>query len=111
MSEARDKANDTSLPVEERMKALEEDPPKDLKDWPSDRDMRNATFGGGEGEHGYEEGPEKKLGPSGLVHHEDGTTTVNGEEVDRDDYTRDEKIKPAVQNLNDEKAAESDSDD
>ena len=101
-SDARDKANDTSLPLEERMAALEEDPPKDLKDWPADRDMRNATFGGGEGEHGYEEGPEAKLGPSGLVHHEDGTKTIDGEPVDDPSkYTRDEKIEPAVQNLGD----------
>jgi hypothetical protein len=103
MSEARDKAHDTDLPIEDRMKALEEDPPKDLSDWPSDRDMRNATFGGGEGDHGYDEGPERKLGPSGLVHHEDGRTTIDGEEVDGDDYKNDERIEPAVQNLGDAK--------
>jgi len=101
MSEEREKAHDTSLPLEERMKALEEDPPKNLEDWPSDRDMRQATFGGGEGEHGYDEGPESKLGPSGLVHHEDGTTTIDGEPVDPAKYKRHEKVKPAVQNLGD----------
>jgi hypothetical protein len=107
MSEAREKANDTSLPIEERMKALEEDPPKDLSEWPSDRDMRNATFGGGEGDHGYEDGPESKLGPSGLVHHEDGTVTVDGEEVDDPSkYKSDERIEPAVQNLGDAKDAD-----
>jgi hypothetical protein len=106
-SDAQNKANDTSLPLEERMAALEEDPPKDLKDWPSDREMRNATFGGGEGEHGYEEGPEAKLGPSGLVHHEDGTKSIDGEPVDNpEDYTSDEKINPAVQSRNDAKDAD-----
>jgi hypothetical protein len=82
MSDAREKANDTSLPMEERMKALEEDPPADPKDWPADRDMRQATFGGPEGDHGYEEGPERALGPSGVRHHEDGSVTVDGEDSD-----------------------------
>jgi hypothetical protein len=44
--------------------------------------MRNATFGGPEGDHGYEEGPEAKLGPSGLRHHEDGQVSIDGELVD-----------------------------
>jgi hypothetical protein len=101
--EQQSKANDTSLPLEERMEALEKDPPKDLKDWPSDREMRQATFGGGEGDHGYDEGPERKLGPSDVVHHEDGSTTVAGEDVDPSDYRNDEKIEPAVQNLGDAK--------
>lgn len=68
--------------VEERMAELEKDPPKDLKDWPDDREMRNATFGGPEGDHGYEEGPEANLGPSDLRHHEDGSVTIGGEKVD-----------------------------
>ena len=49
--------------------------------------MRNATFGGPEGDHGYEEGPEKKLGPSDLRHHPDGSVTIGGEKVDNpEDY-------------------------
>ena len=46
------------------MRELEENPPKDLKDWPTERELRNKTFGGPEGDHGYDEGPERKLGPS-----------------------------------------------
>ena len=30
----------------------------------------------------YEEGPERKLGPSGLRHHEDGSVSIDGEKVD-----------------------------
>src|SRR5436305_221274 len=70
----------------ETMQKLEEDPPKDLKDWPDDEN-KYETFGGAEGDHGYEEGPEAKLGPSGLRRHEDGSVTIDGEEVDNpDDY-------------------------
>ena len=65
----------------ETMQKLEEDPPKDLKDWPDDEN-KYQTFGGPEGDHGYEEGPEAKLGPSGLRHQEDGSVTIDGEEVD-----------------------------
>src|SRR5881227_3435414 len=66
----------------ETMQKLEEDPPKDLKDWPDD-DRKYETFGGREGDHGYEEGPEAKLGPSGLRHHEDGSVSIDGEKVDK----------------------------
>ena len=65
----------------ETMQKLEEDPPKDLKDWPDD-DRKYETFGGREGDHGYEEGPEAKLGPSGLRHHEGGAVSIDGEMVD-----------------------------
>src|SRR4051794_36928147 len=65
---------------------LEEDPPKKLEDWPDD-ERKYETFGGGEGDHGYEEGPEKNLGPSGLRRHEDGSVEIDGEKVDNpDDY-------------------------
>jgi hypothetical protein len=92
MSEARERANDTSLPLEERMKALEEDPPTDPKDWPADREMRNATFGGSEGDHGYDEGPEVKLGPSGVAHHDDGSVTIDGEPVDDPEQYKGEPV-------------------
>src|SRR5947207_11885287 len=73
----------------EWMQQLEEDPPKDLKDWPDD-ERKYETFGGREGDHGYEEGPEAKLGPSGLRHHEDGSVSIDGEKVDNpDDYKGD----------------------
>ena len=74
----------------ERMKQIEEEgPPKDLKDWPDD-DLKYETFGGPEGDHSYEEGPEKKLGPSNLQRREDGGVEIDGEEVDNpDDYKGD----------------------
>jgi hypothetical protein len=65
----------------ERMDEIEENPPDDLEDWPDDA-AKYETFGGPEGEHSYEEGPEKKLGPSSLRHTEDGGVTIEGEEVD-----------------------------
>ncbi len=83
-ADAREKA-------QERVKELEDDPPKDLEDWPDD-EAKYITFGGGEGDHGYEEGPERKLGPSEVRHHEDGTITVAGEEVDDPDEYKGEPI-------------------
>ena len=67
--------------AEKTIKDLEEDPPKKLEDWPSDH-AKYVTFGGREGEHSYEEGPESKLGPSGLRHNRDGSVEIDGEEVD-----------------------------
>jgi hypothetical protein len=71
---------------ENSLSDLEGDPPKKLEDWPDDK-RKYETFGGREGDHGYEEGPEAKLGPSGLRHHEDGSVSIDGEKVDNpDDY-------------------------
>jgi hypothetical protein len=67
---------------QQKMKELEEDPPEKLEDWPTD-EAKYTTFGGGEGDHGYEEGPEAKLGPSGVIHHEDGSVSIDGEKVDK----------------------------
>ena len=75
----------------EKIRELEEqdEPPTDLKDWPDD-EAKYITYGGGEGDHGYDEGPEKKLGPSSLERHEDGSITIEGEEVDNpEDYKAD----------------------
>src|SRR5215212_5538777 len=66
--------------AKETMKEVEENPPDDLEDWPDDA-AKYETFGGPEGEHSYEEGPETKLGPSSLRHHEGGDVTIEGEEV------------------------------
>ena len=74
--------------AKEKMKELEakDEPPKDLKDWPDD-ESKYLTYGGGEGDHGYDEGPEKKLGPSSLERRPDGSVAIEGEEVDNpDDY-------------------------
>ena len=65
-----------------KVREMEEtEPPEKLEDWPTD-EAKYETFGGPEGDHGYEEGPESQLGPSGLRHHEDGSVTIEGEEVD-----------------------------
>ena len=72
-----------------RLADLEDDPPKDLDEWPAD-ERKYDTFGGKEGDHGYDEGPEKNLGPSEVRHHEDGSVTVSGEKVDNpEDYKGD----------------------
>ena len=104
----------------EWMQQLEEDPPKDLKDWPDD-ERKYETFGGREGDHGYEEGPEAKLGPSGLRHHEDGSVSIDGEKVDNpDDYKGDpipggptdpNATGPDADNTKAEQEAEGESDD
>src|SRR5436190_24076849 len=77
------------MPDGESLKELEDDPPKKLEDWPDD-ERKYDTLGGGEGDHGYEEGPEKNLGPSGLRRYEDGSIEIDGEKVDNpDDYKAD----------------------
>jgi hypothetical protein len=77
--------------AKEKMKEVEENPPEDLEDWPDDA-AKYETFGGPEGEHSYEEGPEVKLGPSSLRHTEEGGVTIEGEEVDDPDRYKGEPI-------------------
>jgi hypothetical protein len=76
----------------EQVKELEDDPPKDLKDWPDD-ERKYVTFGGGEGDHGYDEGPEQNLGPSSVRRFEDGSVEIDGEKVDNPDDYKMESIK------------------
>jgi hypothetical protein len=93
-SEAREKAQekeDERESAKEKMKEVEEDPPADLEDWPDDA-AKYETFGGPEGEHSYEEGPETKLGPSSLRHLQDGGVTIEGEEVDDPDKYKGDPI-------------------
>jgi hypothetical protein len=71
-----------------KVRALEENPPEKLEDWPDD-EAKYETFGGPEGTHSYAEGPEAKLGPPDVRHHEGGKVTVEGEEVDPDEYKGD----------------------
>ena len=77
--------------VEEAKKVMSEleegDPPEKLEDWPGGK-AKYQTYGGPDsGDGGYEDGATAKLGPSNLRHHEDGSVTVDGEEVDNpDDY-------------------------
>src|SRR4051794_15689346 len=93
-SEERQKAQEKEEEREkarETMEKIEEDPPADLEDWPDDA-AKYETFGGPEGEHSYEEGPETKLGPSSLRHTEDGGVTIEGEEVDDADKYKGDPI-------------------
>jgi len=77
--------------VEQQMKQVEEDPPKDLDDWPGGK-AKYATFGGAETDSGYGDGVTEKLGPADVQHHEDGSVTVEGEEVDDPDAYKGDPI-------------------
>jgi hypothetical protein len=84
-------AADRDSAKEEIQKLEEGDPPEKLEDWP-EGPAKYETFGGPEGEHGYHEGPEEKLGPSSLRHHEDGTVEVAGDKVDNPDEYKGDPI-------------------
>jgi len=72
--------------VEAELRRVEEDPPRNLEDWPSGK-AKYKTMGGPETATGYDEGPTSKLGPSELRYHEDGNVSIGGEHVDNpDDY-------------------------
>jgi hypothetical protein len=78
--------------AKQKIQELEEgDPPKDLEDWPDDA-AKYETFGGPEGDHSYDEGPEQKLGPSSLRHHEGGEVSIEGDKVDEPDEYKGEPI-------------------
>ena len=88
---AREEQSDTEQAREHMRKLEQEGPPEKLEDWP-DGKAKYQTFGGPEGESGYEEGPTSELGPSDLRYHEDGKITVGGEEVEDPDAFRGEPI-------------------
>lgn len=77
--------------AKEQIRELEDDPPERLEDWP-DGQAKYETFGGAEGDHSYAEGPETKLGPDSVRHHEDGSVEVGGEKVDDPDEFKGEPI-------------------
>lgn len=77
--------------LQEEVDRLAEDPPTDLKDWP-DGPAKYKTLGGPEGDHSYEEGPERALGPSSLRRHEDGSVEIEGETVDNPEDYKQESI-------------------
>ena len=125
--DASSKAQSEEQEVEEAKKLMEEleegDPPDKLEDWPGGK-AKYQTYGGPDsGDGGYEDGATAKLGPSNLRHHEDGSVTVDGEEVDNPDDYKGEPIPggpsdpdappdPAMigQDQDDEKSGDSDSD-
>ena len=82
--ERDDEERDEREEAKEQVRALEDDPPEKLEDWP-DGAAKYETFGGPEGETVYEESPAAQLGPSGVRHHEDGSVTVDGEKVENPD--------------------------
>ncbi len=77
--------------AEQEVKALEEDPPQNLEDWPEGKAMYK-TLGGAEGGSSYEDGPTANLGKSDVRHHEDGSVTVGGEKVDDPDEYKGDPI-------------------
>jgi hypothetical protein len=83
--DARDAAREQGQEVEDAKRELHEleegDPPERLEDWPEGKAMY-LTYGGPEGTAGYDEGPTRKLGPSSLEHHADGSVSIEGETVD-----------------------------
>src|SRR5215212_5667611 len=94
--DATSKAQQEEEEVEEAKKQMEEieqgDPPDKLEDWPGGK-AKYQTYGGPDsGEGGYEDGATAKLGPSNLRHHEDGSVTIDGEEVDDPDEYKGEPI-------------------
>jgi hypothetical protein len=83
--------------AKEQMEKLEEDPPEKLEDWP-DGKAKYLTYGGPEGTAGYDEGPTAKLGPSSLEHHEDGSVSIEGEQVDDPAEYKGERLAEAPEN-------------
>jgi len=94
--DAATKAQTDEEEVEEAKKVMEEleegDPPDKLEDWPGGK-AKYQTYGGPDsGDGGYDDGATAKLGPSNLRHHDDGSVTVDGEEVDDPDEYKGEPI-------------------
>jgi hypothetical protein len=90
--------------VEEARKQMEEleegDPPENLEEWP-DGKAKYLTYGGPEGTAGYDEGPTRKLGPSSLEHHADGSVSIEGEKVDDPERYKGERLPDAPDSEND----------
>jgi hypothetical protein len=87
----------------DKVAALEDDPPSDLKEWPDD-EAKYVTLGGSEGDKGWNDGPTKNLGPADVEYQEDGSVTVEGEKVDNPDDFKGEPI-PLASEIMDQKAA------
>ena len=88
---AREERQEVEQAREEMRRLEQEGPPEKLEDWPSGK-AKYQTYGGADGQSGYDEGPTSELGPADLRYHEDGTITVAGEEVDDPDEYRGEPI-------------------
>ena len=89
MDESDDR--DVEAAKQELHRIEEGDPPEKLEDWPDSR-AKYLTYGGPEGTAGYDEGPTRKLGPSSLEHHADGSVSIEGEKVDNPEDYKGERI-------------------
>ena len=88
---AREEEEEVEQAKQEMSELEEGDPPKDLADWPGGK-AKYLTYGGPDGGESYDDGATSKLGPSSLRHHEDGSVTIEGEEVDDPDEYKGEPI-------------------
>jgi hypothetical protein len=96
-------ADSFSKEAREKVAELEDDPPSDLSEWPDD-EAKYVTLGGSEGDKGWNDGPTKNLGPADLEYQEDGSVTIEGEEVDNPEDYKGEPI-PLASEIEDQKAA------
>jgi hypothetical protein len=109
-----EQTDDETEQAKEEIKQLEEEgPPEKLEDWPTGK-AKYETYGGPEGEHPYDEGPEQQLGPADTRHREDGSVEVEGEEVDDPDELKGDPIPggptdPDTPNLRMDKASPAES--
>lgn len=89
------KEQDSRDQAREEMKEFEQrdELPTDLHEWPSGK-AKYITFDNDE-ESAYGEGLTEKLGPP-VVHHEDGSVSVNGEKVDNPEDYKGEPIELAT---------------
>jgi hypothetical protein len=87
----QERAHEVEEAKEELHRLEEGDPPEKLEDWPGGR-AKYLTYGGPEGTAGYDEGPTRKLGPSSLEHHEDGSVSIEGEKVDDPERYKGERV-------------------
>jgi hypothetical protein len=112
--DAKSEAEDEDEQAKQEIKKLEEEgPPEKLEDWPTGK-AKYETYGGPEGEHPYNEGPEDQLGPADTRHREDGSVEVEGEKVDDPEELKGEPIPggptdPDTPNLRMDKASPEDS--
>ena len=88
---AREEEEEVEQAKQEMSELEEGDPPKDLADWPGGK-AKYLTYGGPDGGESYDDGATAKLGPSSLRHHEDGSVSIEGEEVDDPDEYKGEPI-------------------
>jgi hypothetical protein len=113
-NDAKSEAEDEDEQAKQEIKKLEEEgPPEKLEDWPTGK-AKYETYGGPEGEHPYNEGPEDQLGPADTRHREDGSVEVEGEKVDDPEELKGEPIPggptdPDTPNLRMDKASPEDS--